>query len=422
MSYIAYSGLRTPNEVITKMNEYVQTRGYNIVQPIVDDLNIYDMSTSDGKKFTFASRTGDYFINLRSANGMQIFGTTDDAAMDIATPDEDENYTGVGMIVSEGYSASVRWYNQYKIPHNYKSVEVCGVFMPMKLRNDWKSDKNYSVDVIVFYDNKWYICTEAHTSGMTFDNSKWSEITDQTIIDENDYSYTLYCNNVTAPTDTVVFTLMKEKDKYRQCSHLVYSDINKYDIWTGGALFSGSSTIAMMKTANKCYEHEIEADQYILPVLSSGQQSNTFLRIDIDGAPTEERGEILWAASGIDNMTGKKLSMPIRTGQNMNGKIPNYLWLQSRNRLDWGRNINTLNGITIDMPIFAAVLVDPDALDNYAAVGDVTGVYCISTLNTQTSCTYERSYPTSGQMCQVFPHGKRRGHYGFDGISIKQEL
>ena len=38
----------------------------------------------------------------------------------------------------------------------------------------------------------------------------------------------------------------------------------------------------------------------------------------------------------------------------------------------------------------------------------------------QTACTYEMSYPKSGDLVQVFPMGKRRGFYGFDGISIKQ--
>ena len=448
MSYIAYSGLKTPNEVISKMYEYIQTRGYNIVQSIVDDLNIYNMSNSDGKRFAFADRTGDYFINLRSANGTQIFGVTDDATMDATAPELDENYTGVGMIVSEGYTSVGRWYNQYKIPHKHNSNEICCVFLPMKVNVSYKQDYMYYNGDVVSYNNKIYkVIADTSESGVymgptdtpddaTHLNISWQEVTGEEL-SEVSYSYTLYCNNITSPTDTIVFTLKKENDTYRQCAHLVYANIDKYEIWSGGALFSGSATKAqikdpedpdrkppvdMMKVANKCFEHELEADKYILPVLSSGETSNTFLRANIDGAPSEVRGEILWASSGTDNITGKKMSLPIRVGQNMNGQIPNYLWLQSRARLDWGRNINTINSITIDMPMFVAVLVDPDALDNYAAVGEITGIYCISTLNTQTGGLYERSYPTSGQLDQTFPHGKRRGHYGFDGISIKQEI
>ncbi len=371
MAYVSYTNLTTANEVIEAMVTYITSLGYTIVQPLVDDLNIYDRASSDGKKFCFQNRNGEFFILLRSVNGTQVFGTTNDAAMDIATPDTNQNYTGVAMTVGEGYSRTARWYNQYHVPKARASVQVYGVFMPVD---------------------------EAHN-----------------------YTYTLYCNNLSSPSDTLIFSLVKDNDTYKQCSHLCYADINKYDTWDGGAFFTGSSPISMMGNAIRCYEHTQTADQYILPICSSGTVSNSFLRIDIDEAPLVARGEILWASSGTNNETGKKLALPIRTGANMNGKIPHYYYMQSSSRLDWGRNICTLNAITINMPIFAAVLVDPDVLDNYAAVGHINGLYFVSLLNMQTSYVYEISYPDSNKLCQVFPAcGKRRGIRGFDGISIQQ--
>lgn len=373
MAFVQYTGLNTPNAILGKMVEYITSLGYTIAQPLVDDLNIYQMDSTDGKKFVFMDKTNEYFICLRSANGTQIFGTNDDAAMDIATPDTNPNYTGIGMVVSEGYSRTQRWYNQYNVP--IKKVadtggnQVLGVYMPIN----------------------------------------------------TNYTYTLICNNVPQPTDTIVFTIVKENDTYRQCAHLAYANINKYDSWNGGAMFTGSSIKSLMGNDIKCFNHTQLADQYILPIFSSGTVSNTFLRADIDEAPTEARGNIIWASSGTANETGKKLSLPIRTGNNMNGQIPHYWWLQSKSRLDGGRNVNTLNAISIDMPIYAAVIVDPDVLNNYAAVGDVSGVYFVSTLNMQTGYVYETQYPTSGKLNQVFPAcGKRRGQYGFDGISIAQ--
>ena len=112
--------------------------------------------------------------------------------------------------------------------------------------------------------------------------------------------------------------------------------------------------------------------------------------------------------------------MPIRVNGGGNGEIPHYYFLQSHSRLDSGKNINTLNCITLNLPIYMAVRVDPDILNNYAAVGSVIGVYFISTYNTQTGSTYEINYPESHETCQSFSMGKRRGTYGFDGISIKQ--
>lgn len=373
MAYVSYTNLTTANEVIEAMATYITSLSYIIVQPLVDDLNIYDRASSDGKKFCFQNRDGEYFILLRSVNGTQVFGTTNDAAMDITTPDTNPNYTGVAMTVAEGYSSTARWYNQYHSPRAKSSVQVYGVFMPVD---------------------------EGHN-----------------------YTYTLYCNNISQPTDTITFTLVKDNDTYMQHSHLIYGDVNKYDSWEGGAFFSGSSPISMMDNAIRCYEHTQQADQYIMPVCCSSTVSNSFLRINIDEAPLVARGEIYWASSGTNNETGKKLSLPVRTGENMNGKIPHYYYMQSKSRLDWGRNICTLNAITINMPIFLSVIVDPDVLDNYAAVGHLTGLYFISNLNMQTGHVYEISYPESNKLCQVFSIcGKRRGRYGFDGLSVQQFL
>jgi len=423
MAYVGYTGLKTPNQILEKMVEYITAQGYIVIQPLADDLNIYDMSTSDGKKVCFMDKTATYFITLRSANGYMVFGTNDEAQMDVTTPITNSNYTGIAMTVSEGYSATKRWYNQYKAPQQINGKNIYGVFMPVHLDVEYDANKVYSVGDYVRYNGDICRCTSA-----TFDQTSsqwiytWAVDNSKEAYLATTYEYTLYCNEISSPTDTLAFSLVRENDDYHPCTHLLYANIDKYEDWDGGALFSGSSIRARMGTDVKVYEHEITSDSYILPLLSSGAQSNTFLRIDIDEAPTEARGFIYWACSGTANETGKKLSLPIRTGLATNGKIPHYYYLQSHDRLDWGRNVNTLNCITIDMPIFAAVLVDPDALENYAAVGNITGVYCISVLNMQTAGVYEKSYPNSGILDQVFPHGKRRGYYGFDGIAISQQL
>ena len=923
MSYIVYEGLSTPNEVLSKMADYIERRGYTIVSPLADDANIYDRSTVDGKKIVFQDKTNEYFVSLRSANGTNIFGTNDDAQMDVTSADKDVHYYGIGMTVSEGYSKAQRWYNQYNAPIQYRGKDVQGVFMPVTqgtiiavqtrpskvdyptpvdepVKEDYpdapkradyptrpteptdptvvRSDKNASLGrkiapritnihgtdpfslqndkdkyggkgvpladllydtahqynneiVFLFDNNSMRIVTNGTQAtienGNEFKNKgvyvggtgtfkdvievfgqeistlteksfmdTWNSMSEQrkeqfsvgsnfnfpftivehknngdvnsslltatvgpyspgfnngiigiampksvfeklknfsqTISDYNialkqyqsdlatynqqvaaidaqyqadlqkyqqecdkidtdynnkaaDYNkylqkvaayqayltaednyitylknknatrftYNLYCNEITKPTDTLTFSLVKQaqrvidkvadpptrptppvkpvkaqypnkptpvvisnnmavkindgEDKIKQVvqqkiptfdwsnkvlvlylpnnnitklpvvnfvgggdleqntfsatrgamditvqgqhytdaraiwclqigydnftidgipyhddelyifdkatydnalsalnksidayngyvnqtspewvqykadckkidddyntamtqyntdmtkyqadmkpydtafdayisdlekgvgitykydttsqlfqtTHLIFGNLDKYDTWTGGAYFSGSATRYMMKTAYKVYEDKDESDEAILPVLSSGEYSNTFLRIDIDDAPTDARGNIYWASSGNDNITGKRLSLPIRVkGQAQNGKIPHYLYLQSQERLDWGRDINTLNCITINMPIYFSVCVDPDAMNLYAPAGAANGIYFISTLNMQTSHTYEIQYPESSILCEIFPMGKRRGYYGFDGISIYQE-
>lgn len=430
MSYVAYSGLKTPNEVLEKIEDYVTMMGYVIVQSCIDDLNIFQGDYVDGKRFVFKNRTNDYFIIMRSANGTQIFGTNDDSAMDIAPPETDENYTGIGMTVSEGYSGTQRWYNQLNVPKTFRGRDIHGVYMPIKVKDAavWEVSVNYSVGKVVIYNNDFYKCTVSHTSSSISELSDYWEKLDikdpanETMVtNAKGCSYTLYCNNVRTPTDSLVFTIVKEDDTYHQCVHLVYSDVYKYDFWDGGALFSGSSVKSLMGDDVNVFNHDITSDRFILPVLSSGTKSNTFLRIDIDEAPTQLRGGVLWASSGTDNITGKPMSLPIRTANGMNGVIPNYYPLQSHSRLDWGRNVNTLNCITLDLPMFVCVRIDPDQENIYACVGNISGIWCISTLNMQTAGVYERSYPKSNDLCQIFPHGKRRGKYGFDGISVKQQ-
>lgn len=374
MAYVSYTGLNNPNEVLEKMADFIVSKGYTIAKSLGDDLNIYDKSNSDGKKFCFVNRTNEYYIVLRSANGTNIFGTMVDSVMSTTTPDKNDNYYGIGMTVGEGYSDSARWYNQYNSPVKHNDVDIQAVFIPVP--NDGRT-------------------------------------------------YTLYCNEVTKPTYSITFSVMPDTSIYRPCVHLVYADIDKYETWTGGAFFSGSSTRYQIEKAHTLlsdtYSSDDDSLEHGVPILTSSKQSNSFLRINIDDAPTSIRGNILWASSGTDNITGKPMALALRTSTDTNGQIPNYYYLQSQSRLDWGKDVNILNCITLNMPIFVAVQVDPDILQNYAAVGVIPGISFISMLNMQTSYVYELNTPESNDFCQVFSLTKRRGSFGFDGISIIQE-
>ena len=399
MAYVKYTDLETPDEVLTKMAEYITSRGYTIIEPLKEDTNIYDRSSVDGKKFVFMDRTQTYYVHLRSFNEIWPFGTTDDAYMDIQTPNVDYKYQGIAMTVSEGYSKTQRWYNQYLVPLNLRGKDVQFVCIPIPSR------------------------AELNSNGTNNENYNLNK-------------YTLYCNNIVEPSDTLIFSVVAENvggDAYRghdyRAVHLACGMLRKYDNWEGGFWFTGSTVPSMIKSAYDLFAksslededafYEIK-DSGILPILSSGSVSNTFLRIDIDDAPKESRGYIRWASSGTDNVTGKPMSMPVRVSGGGNGLIPHYANMQSQNKLDWGRNINTLNCITLNMPNYMAVRVDPDVLNNYAACGQVTGIYYVSMLNMQTSYLYEMSYPRSQDLCEVFSYSMRRGRFGFDGISIRQ--
>ena len=202
MAYVSYTGLATPNDVISKIADYVTSQGYTIDKPLSDDLNIYDQSSVDGKIFAFKDVSNTYTVVLRSANGNSIFGVTNEAIMDTTSIVSGTHYEGIGMTVGESFSSSVRWYNQDKAPHLLKSNVACGVFMPVP-----------------------------------------------TSLKDGTPTYTLYCNRVKSPSDTLIFSIVKENDSYYQTAHLVVGILDKYDEWTGGIYFSGSANQDMQKTS-----------------------------------------------------------------------------------------------------------------------------------------------------------------------------
>ena len=746
MAFVKYENLTTPDEVIEKIHDYVKTVGSTVSDPLRGDTDIFTRTENDGKRFTFQDNRQEYYVTLRSANGTQIFGVNDDAEQDVKQVEKHKGYHGIGMVVSEGYSKTQRWYNQFNVPLKFKDKEVQGVWMPVStgledleevkkpddveepapqeapkidyspvdaipkveppnrpympkfdditfiefrsldstvdairgdrsnagitkiattpnkvyhrisrnrianssalnggsgivrytaigafqtepkltkignfyvvfseymgnmtyaganvfsyyyncpyelnqsildectlvvrdkttgqlreatvkeinankdnftlpistdtLSNTPLSTSNYAGNIAdnyayfgtvpkhnavfwIKYKNRYIGYNELFTSypgqldhsregekkfkvqGASLmayvleeetynfikqaneelykyfdtgtnkakekyekdlatyetDLAKYKAYLEQVAalrkqiedayakalaeynkylakvakykeflrlkalydeylkkVEELKNTYTLYCNHIIAPSETFLFSLVKQNKhdkRFFQTTHLAFGTLVKYEAWNGGAWFSGSANRHMMQTAYLTYaDDDIISDRFTRPLLSSGEETTTFVRCDIDEAPLDIRGHVLWASSGTDNVTGKKLSLPIRTGDNMNGVIPNYRYMQSLGRLEWGRNINTLNGITVDMPIFFAVKVDPEELDLYAAIGHATGIYFLCMLNMQTAGVYERSYPKSGIQNQVFSVGRRRGNWGFDGIGIAQE-
>ena len=389
MAYVAYKGLKTPDEVISKIAEFIKTTDLTIVQDLVDDYDIYTASAVDGKKFAFKishsesnNKTVENVVVLRSANGTNIFGMTDDSQQQLNQSQfkKDIHYEGIGMTVGDAYSATVTWHNQQNTPHVVKSETVLGVFMPI-------------------------------TTQVT------------------DISYTLYCNYLKKEEKTLVFSVVRENTFQRQSAHLIVGNLSKYDIWHGGVYFTGSlngsiNDFDMTIEAYKLFEDTYELHEaYTLPVFCQGSKGGTYLQIDIDEAPSDFRGNIHWASSFIDKSigTGKQLAVPVRNSDS-GANVPNYYYMQSKDRLDWGKNNNLLNCITVDLPIYFAVCVDPDVVQDYACCGHCYGLSYISLLNFQTGETYHIDKYNSESLEQVFTMDKRRGWYGFDGFGVNQEI
>lgn len=318
----------------------------------------------DGKRLVI--KNGDIIAHFRSANGKQIFKTQINTTPSLAF--------GIGLTCSTSYSStpiSGYWFDQANATKHASTQEVIGVGIPVKQSSNYK----------------------------------------------------LWCNYIDDPADLLVFSLELEPGYFQ---HLAVSATQKVGAWTGGTVYSGSrNSVRMFPTSWAMNAIEAESNH----LFGMSKYASTFLRCDIDAAPIR-KPSVLWASAGQDTSdittchTGKILALGVTNidciTQPWFPKVPHYGYLQSQTSADIGRNVNTLNCISVNLPMAMYVQRDPNALRNFSQVGYVPGIYSISMRNVTPGQLYEISYPRSGNLHQVFPHVHRKGVFGYDGISIKQ--
>ena len=363
MAYIKYENLTTPDAVLTQMSTYLKSKGYTIEADCLPDLDIEDGETTDGKRLVVAVQGG--FAHLRSCLGNKTFPSQRNLFPSAGT---------ISLTMSESYISTEKWYNQPNAPRTPQSDgagNTVGVGIGMQVGS----------------------------------------------------SHTLYCNQVTTPSEAVVFSLKNDEQKSFQ--HLIFGQVEKLSDWVGGMFFSGSYNSYNLTGE---YLESITTPSSAQPLCASDIESNLFVRIDVDDAPS--RGNIRWASSGsVANVagycfTGKQLTSPIRTQASAGGssgipRIPHYYSFQSQQPRDPSINSNTLNCITMSLPITVTVRRDPDSLNEHSPIGNIP-IYLISLYNIASAGVYEVSYPTSGTMHQAFPMTIRRGKFGYDGFSVLQ--
>ena len=318
----------------------------------------------DGKRLSI--KKGDVYACFRSANGKPIFQTQLNTTA--------ANAHGIGLVCSTNYSStpiSGLWFDQPNATKLKSTQEVIGVGIPVKPAGN----------------------------------------------------YRLYCNAISDPSDLLLFSLELEPGYYQ---HLAVANTSKVGAWTGGTVYSGSrNSVRMFPGSWDVSILESESNH----LFGMSKYSSTFARVDIDAAPLRMPG-VLWASGGPDTAdaqacyTGKMLALGVMNIDCLTAswlpKVPHYGYLQSQTGDDSGRNTNTLNCISVNLPMALYVMRDPDSLRNFSQVGYVPGVYAISLYNIAPGQLYEISYPQSGNMHQVFPHVHRKGVFGYDGISVKQ--
>lgn len=357
---MAYTKMITtaPTDLLLKLRAYAEDCGWHVLVES-DDLALDESGDIDGKRLVLQSPSLTTYASLRSANGGKIFPSGGSG-------------TGLGLTCAAGfteYPASGLWYDQ---PGVTKAVsqEVIGVGIPV-----------------------------------------------QKEVEQN-----VYFNHISQGAEMIVISLEVIPGVFQ---HMAFGEAEKIGSWTGGALYSASRGSSNMFAGFSQTALETGSNH----LFGMSMQASTFLRCDIDAAPLR-LPEVLWASGGqntggaANGWTGKMLALP---SMNLNclketwlPKVPHYGYLQSQDSTDTGRNVNTLNCISVNLPLALYVQRDPDALMNFSQCGYVPGVYFISTRNVAPAQTYKVNYPTSDTEYQAFPQTRRGGVMGYDGIAILQ--
>lgn len=363
MAYQKITNVGGPDLVLAKIRDFAAASGWTILENLTADLPIDGGSVSDGLRLVI--QQGDIIAHFRSANGKAIFQSQINTG----------NAYGIGLTCSTEYIASPpsgKWYDQPGATA-HSTGQIIGVGIPVK------------------------------------PNSTWN----------------LHLNQVDDPAIMLVISLEIADGNFQ---HMAVGSAQKIGSWTGGTLLSASRNSYYMFTASATFDTTVlEAESNHL--FGMNRYANTFLRANIDAAP-QRLPAVLWASAGADlaaiqyGYTGKILGLPVKKKdiltETWDPKIPHYAYLQSQNTTDSGRNVNTLNCISVDLPLALYMQRDPDGLRNFSQCGYVPGVYFISMYNMAPAQVYEINYPTSGNEHMVFPHTRRAGIYGYDGFAVKQ--
>ncbi len=348
-----------PTDLLLKLRDYAVNCGWTVLVES-DDLAIDGSGVIDGKRLVLQSPSRKTYASFRSATGKKIF------------PSQASAGSGLGLTCAAGFTehpASGLWYDQPGVTKALNQ-EVIGVGIPV------------------------------HPTA------------DQAV----------YFNHISEPAEMIVISLEVIPGIFQ---HLAVGEAQKIGSWTGGTLYSASrNSYNMVSNFDKA---SLETKSNHLFGLSL--QASTFLRCDIDAAPLRVP-EVLWASGGpnsggVDSgYTGKMLALPVMNINCLTAswlpKVPHYGYLQSQNSTDTGRNVNTLNCISVNLPLAIYVQRDPDALMNFSQCGYVPGIYFISIRNVASGQVYKVNYPSSDTEYQALPQTSRGGPMGYDGIAILQ--
>ncbi len=378
MANAKYTITGTMNDVLAKMRDFLVANSWTVLNNCTPDLIPNASGSSDGG-IILAVKKDNCIAVMRTAMGYAIFPEQrNHSGNSIA-----KGAYGIGLTGCTQYTSnpsSGYWYDQTNSPLNTSERNVIGVG-------------------VVSCQGK---------------NGKFE----------------LFCNYTVKPTIGVVFTIKEiinnqntDETDVTVYQHLAFGMIQKCSSWTGGMYIAGSRSSYGMFLSDVGIPDEVDKTSNELFAMSD--TPSFLVQGSVDSAPLLTK-PILWWSAGPEkgNMsTGKILASTLTNHEYLASvpKIPHYGYLQSQNPTDYGRNVNTLNCISVNLPIALFVQRDPNLLMNFSFIGYIPNTFAISMRCLAPDKLYEINYPKSGNLHQVFPHSIKYGKRGYDGISILQE-
>ena len=183
------------------------------------------------------------------------------------------------------------------------------------------------------------------------------------------------------------------------------------------------------------YNPEIDTD-YILynkhmPRLTYNNNYDIVVRVFIDNA----KNNYIYYTS---NLVSEKFTRCYMSFSQDSIELPTYKNIISKSTVDQGRSVNTLNGISLVMPIYIMVLRDPKVLNSYSSIGFTEFVSYVNMLHLSSGSTHPIEFSLTNTVgdYQSFALYRRRidvrylniepnrtqrlGFNGYNGLAVKQ--
>lgn len=394
----------TPNEMLLGVRNFlVENCGFTVIKDISDDLDIATQTFVDGQLCVLKDPIDKYYISIRSANHYHIWGNSYTVEEDSQAED---NVTGLGIMISPSYnSSSTLWYNQDNAPLYFKG----GCVVRYGANLSCKTAHPFTV-----YCNYTYDGDSAYTCLLTV-----GDLNGHTNISVKNFDRRFYH----AMFGNLLVFNKKNIDTHITGGFVMSNQLTRFG--ETGDKSSGTRLSAQIPQPNANYYSadlftntcfcfvNIPYGDYIKPYYTK------------DTYYTDVVEDNLWATTSpimggnpYIHPNTKDIPIIVLPLSDYTNVVTGISYSRFLGMKEGNANTNTYDCKTFGLPLIIGIVSNPVALNEVEAVGEVYGVYFISTYNSiggslHAIKTYDGLVPT-----QIFP-SVLRWIPNYIGIAIK---